>query len=93
MEAVDRAKKVQFSLRSVEIMKLLWRIAEEVKSVFAGCCRKDWVLAAIVLGNMSEHVIQLTADLDLCILLMRDYQVSKAFYPKEEYESQCSTSY
>lgn len=50
----------------IEVLKLLLRTAKEVESFIQGCREEKWIQAAMVLGNMSEYVSQLSFNLELC---------------------------
>lgn len=61
----------EMNVAGVDAMKLLWRCAKEVESFIQACCRDDWIQAAMVLANTTEHVSQISADLEFCTLLVR----------------------
>ena len=59
-------------VQGVEVMKLLLRCAQEVERFVLGCHRNNWVQAAFVLATATEYVPQLSANLEFCMLLVRD---------------------
>jgi serine/threonine protein kinase len=50
-----------------EIMKIIWRSAKEIESFVQGCCKEEWIEAAMVLANMSAYVSSLGYNLESCI--------------------------
>ena len=68
-----------------EIMKSLWRSAREIESFVQGCCKEEWIEAAMVLANMSAYVSSLGHNLELCTFLLenRINRVHAALYETE----------
>jgi serine/threonine protein kinase len=60
----------EFNSEGHEIMKILWRSAKEIESFVQGCCKEEWIEAAMVLANMSAYVSSLGYTLESCIFLL-----------------------
>jgi serine/threonine protein kinase len=60
----------EFNSEDHEIMKILWRSAREIESFVQGCCKEEWIEAAMVLANMSAYVSSLGYNLELCTFLL-----------------------
>ncbi|KAG0609141.1 hypothetical protein M758_8G161200 [Ceratodon purpureus] len=52
--------------RHVEIFKLLLALAKEIESFIQGCCKDEWIKAAMTLTNVSEYVSSMGFNLELC---------------------------
>lgn len=52
--------------RCIEVFKLFLALALEIESFIQGCCREDWLQAAMTLTNSSEYVSSLGFNLRLC---------------------------
>lgn len=52
-------------LKIIEVFKRFLAIAKEVEIFIQDCCKHAWVLAAVRLTNMSEHVTSLGFELEL----------------------------
>lgn len=55
----DRAKHVQ-------VFKFLLALAMEVEAFIQGCCKDEWVQAAVILASVSEHITSIGFNLELC---------------------------
>jgi hypothetical protein len=75
----------EFNSECHEIMKSLWRSAREIESFVQGCCKEEWIEAAMVLANMSAYVSSLGYNLELCTILLenRINRVHAALYATE----------
>ena len=62
----------EFNSEYDQIMKIIWRSAEEIESFVQGCCKEEWIEAAMVLANMSAYVSSLGYNLESCIFLLGD---------------------
>jgi serine/threonine protein kinase len=51
-------------------MKSVWRSAKQIERFIQGCCKKEWIEAAIVLANKSAYVFGLGYNLELYIFLL-----------------------
>jgi serine/threonine protein kinase len=60
----------EFNSEGHEIMKILWRSAKDIESFVQGCCKEEWIEAAMVLANMSAYVSSLGYTLESCIFLL-----------------------
>jgi hypothetical protein len=60
----------EFNSKYHQIMKIIWRSAKEIESFVQGCCKEEWIEAAMVLANMSAYVSSLGYDLESCIFLL-----------------------
>jgi predicted Ser/Thr protein kinase len=60
----------EFNSECHEIMKIIWRSAREIESFIQGCCKEEWIEAAMLLANMSAYVSSLGYDLELCIFFL-----------------------
>lgn len=50
----------------VDVFKLLLSLAKQIEIFIQGCCKEEWIQAAMTLTNVSKYVSSLGFNLELC---------------------------
>ena len=58
----------EYQVRCLELSRTLFLLAKEVVCFIQGCSKEPWIQAAVMLSNMSDHVLSLGFDLELCAI-------------------------
>ena len=69
---LDGALSSVDSSRLSEIFKLLVALAKQIESFVRGCCKDEWIRAAMSLTIVSDYVSSLGFNLELCGLAFRE---------------------